>query len=115
MIIYYTKHQDLTPLVQNFDEALANEPAIKAQAKDMARLASILTLEADKDFADFSSNDIRLEVIAAATALRKGHIQARLKELEQSIAQAEEQGSKEALKKLISEFDRLSRKLQAIE
>jgi DNA primase len=66
-----------------------------------------LYLLAERDFNNFSDDEIREEVIKSAEALRENYIFGQRKKLEREMREAEEQGDEERTKRLIDEFNQL--------
>lgn len=103
IILYYNEKKEFD--YSQFEKILSDK------AKDRLNLTSTLLLLADKDFFDFTDDQIERELINIVSAIKKDYISKKIKQVQALIAQAEKQKNSQQIDELAKEFSNLTAKL----
>ncbi|MBN1325864.1 DNA primase [Candidatus Falkowbacteria bacterium] len=103
IILYYNDKKEFD--YSQFEKILSDK------TKELLNPTSTLLLLADKDFFDFTDDQIERELINIVSALKKDYINKKLKQVQMLIAQAEKQKNKQQIEELAKEFSILTSKL----
>ncbi len=99
LILYYNKSVDKTNL-ENVMQSITDDPNEKKY------IASLFLL-AEKDFADFSDEEIGNEILQNAKSLREDYIKSEQRRLQVEMKKAEENKEFSRIKELAEEFNKL--------
>lgn len=101
LIVHYNKDGNLDDL----------RTKLQIQAKDLVLSFDTLKLLADNEFMGMSRREINRDFDLSVNFLKHENITTRLKQVENLISQAEQQGNHEKIEKLMKEFTNLSQEL----
>ena len=103
VILYYNEGKEFE--YSQFEKILSDK------AKELVNLTSTLLLLAEKDFFDFTDDQIERELINIIAALKKSYITKKIKQVQMLIAQAEKEKNNQQIQELSKEFSALTAKL----
>ncbi len=103
VILYYNEKKEFE--YSQFEKTLSDK------AKELVNLTSTLLLLADKDFFDYTDDQIERELIDIIIALIRSYVNKKIKQVQMLIAQAEKEKNKAQIQELSKEFSVLTDKL----
>ncbi|MFC1622556.1 DNA primase [Patescibacteria group bacterium] len=103
LILYYTKNSDTE--LNNFYDYL------KAEKSDLASVFDMLKMLTENEFTDMTRRELNREFDLSLNYLKHEQITAKLKEIENSIRFAEQQGDGARANELMKQFSELSQEL----
>jgi DNA primase len=103
VILYYNESKEFD--YSQFEKLLSDKE------KDLVNLTSTLLLLADKDFFNFTDDQIERELINIIDALKKSFINKKMKQIQMLISQAEKEKNSQQIQELSKEFSALTSKL----
>ncbi len=109
LVIYYT--ESIKGDIEDFNY---DKLHTKLKSDNLDGLADKLVLLAEKDFFDFDTEAIREELYKAMNFCQRNYYTTKLKAIEEQIRQAEKNGQKAEVKKLIVQFNELITQLNIL-
>lgn len=104
LVLYYNKDKEF--VYSKFENLLASKD------KELINLTSTLMLLADKDFFDFTDDQIKNEIINLIRELKKNTLNHKLSQLQQLLSEAEKNKDQKQIEELAKDFSALSVQLQ---
>ncbi|HDQ23163.1 MAG TPA: DNA primase [Candidatus Uhrbacteria bacterium] len=104
LIIYYNNKKDFN--YSEFEKKILNQ-----EEKNLVNLMSTLTLLADRDFFDFTEEQIKKEIINIISFLKERFINQKIKQVQNLLKEAEKNKDQQQVEALTKDFLNLSQQL----
>ena len=106
LVIYYTKKQVFD--YSNFLESFSSEE------KNLTTYCEVLSLKVDHEYKELDDDSIKQEIVNGIKDLKKHYIQAKLKDIEEKLRQAERDNNQAGIEEYSQKFSELTSVLSQI-